>query len=90
MSTTDHIRERLAVLDPLQLDIHDDSAAHAGHAGARQGGGHYDLVIVSARFEGCSAVARHRLIYTALGDMMRADIHALAIKAYTPAEFEQF
>ncbi|MBN9695803.1 MAG: BolA family transcriptional regulator [Zoogloea sp.] len=86
MSVMDRIREKLAVLAPLQLDLIDDSHLHAGHAGARSGGGHYRLAIVSAAFSGKNTVARHRLVYDALGDMMRKDIHALAIQARTPDE----
>jgi BolA protein len=80
------MQEKLAALDPQRLDIADDSARHAGHAGAREGGGHYRLTIVSARFAGCGTVQRHRLIYEALGPMMRREIHALSIKALTPDE----
>lgn len=87
MSVVERIRERLAAALPSELiEIQDDSALHAGHAGAREGGGHYRLTIVSAAFEGRSTVARHRLIYHALGDMMKKDIHALAIRALTAAE----
>ncbi len=86
MSVTDRIRDKLAVLAPLQLELIDDSHLHAGHAGARSGGGHYRLAIVSAAFSGKNTVARHRLVYEALGDMMRKDIHALAIQARTPDE----
>lgn len=82
----DRIRERLAVLSPTAIDIQDDSALHAGHAGARAGGGHYRLHIVSAAFEGKSTVARHRLIYATLGDMMKKEIHALAIRAVSASE----
>jgi BolA protein len=78
------IRARLAALDPLSIEIIDDSALHAGHAGARSGGGHYRLTIVSPRFAGLGTVARHRLIYETLGDLMKRDIHALAIEARTP------
>ena len=86
MTTIAAMREKLAALEPLRLDIADDSAKHAGHAGARDGGGHYRLSIVSARFAGCGTVQRHRLIYEALGPMMRREIHALSIKALTPDE----
>ncbi|MEZ5613613.1 MAG: BolA family protein [Rhodocyclaceae bacterium] len=86
MNTLDLMREKLAALEPLHLDIADDSAKHAGHAGARDGGGHYRLTIVSPRFAGCATTQRHRLIYEALGPMMRGEIHALGIKALTPEE----
>lgn len=80
------IRERLRALDPELLELRDDSALHAGHAGARDGGGHFALTIVSPQFAGKSTVARHRLIYAALGSLMRREIHALAIRAYAPGE----
>ncbi len=80
------IRERLLALAPESLGVYDDSHEHAGHAGARGGGGHYQLVIVSKQFQGKPAVARHRLVYQALADLLPARIHALAIRAYTPEE----
>jgi len=80
------IRERLAALDPETLDLADESALHAGHAGAAAGGGHYRLVIVSPRFRGHGTVARHRMVYDALGPMMRREIHALSIQALAPEE----
>lgn len=82
----ERIEARLAVLEPDSIDLTDDSAKHAGHAGARGGGGHFELVIVSSQFEGKSSQARHRLIHAALGDMLEREIHAIAIKAYTPDE----
>lgn len=78
------MRSLLATLDPLSMEIADDSALHAGHAGARGGGGHYRLRIVSTRFAGLSTVARHRLVYETLGDLMQREIHALAIDARSP------
>ncbi|WP_269532381.1 BolA family transcriptional regulator [Chitinimonas sp. BJYL2] len=86
MNTPDKIRAKLASLAPTVLELTDDSAKHAGHAGAASGGGHYRLVIVSEQFTGLALIARHRLIYDALGDMMRQDIHALAIDAKTQSE----
>lgn len=86
MSTPDAMREKLAALDPLRIEIVDDSAKHAGHAGAKGGGGHFRLTIVSPRFFGCGTMQRHRLIYEALGAMMRGEIHALSIKALAPNE----
>ncbi|MFZ5509026.1 MAG: BolA family protein [Pseudomonadota bacterium] len=80
------MRERLAVLEPQQLDIIDDSAAHAGHEGAKGGGGHYRMTIVSPRFAGKRTLERHRLIFEALGPMMRREIHALSIRAFAPGE----
>jgi BolA protein len=74
-------------LMPVQLDIVDDSAAHAGHVGAMQsGGGHFSAFIVAEAFVGKTQVQRHQLVYRALGDLMRTDIHALMIKALTPNE----
>ena len=73
-------------LSPLSLAVSDDSHKHAGHAGARGGQGHFSVDIVSAAFAGRLPLARHRLVYAALGEMMQADIHALSIKARTPDE----
>jgi BolA family transcriptional regulator, general stress-responsive regulator len=84
VTTLDNIRERLAVLEPTLIEIIDDSALHAGHAGARSGGGHYRLVIVSPKFAGKATMARHRLVYDALGSLMQREIHALTINARTP------
>ena len=81
----DRIRASLATLAPERLDVRDDGALHVGHAGAA-GGGHFTLTIVSARFEGANRVARHRMVYDALGPLMHSGIHALAIDARTPAE----
>lgn len=86
MNTPDQIRERLAVLEPLAIDIADDSAQHAGHAGARSGGGHFRMTIVSPLFAGKAVMARHRLVYDALGSLMQREIHALSITAKTPEE----
>jgi BolA protein len=82
----ERIEQRLAVLEPDSVDLTDDSAKHAGHAGAKGGGGHFELIIVAAQFEGKSLQARHRLIHTALGEMLEREIHAISIKAYTPDE----
>lgn len=86
MNTLEKIRERLAPLSPERLEIEDESARHAGHEGAKGGGGHYRLSIVSAQFEGKSPLARHRMIHELLGEMMQKEIHAIGIKAYTPGE----
>ncbi len=86
MSVIDAIRERLAALDPVAIEIADDSAKHAGHAGAKGGGGHFRLAIVSSRFAGCRTMERHRLVYDALGPLMKQEIHALSIIAKTPDE----
>jgi len=80
------IEQKLAALEPSLLQLTDDSALHAGHEGAKGGGGHYSLTIVSPQFAGKNTVARHRLIYSALGPMMQQQIHALAIRAYAPGE----
>lgn len=81
------IREKLtAALAPLSLEIQDDSAKHAGHVGARDGGGHFNVHIVSAAFAGKSPIERHRLVYGALGDAMQREIHALSIQAKSPDE----
>ena len=80
------LRERLAEFKPVHLELIDDSAKHAGHAGALSGGGHYRLLIVSSEFSGKSTLTRHRLIYTALGELMRSKIHALSIQALAPDE----
>ncbi|WP_297798747.1 BolA family protein [Arenimonas sp. GDDSR-1] len=80
------IRSALDALDPSSLDIRDDSHKHAGHAGARDGRGHFSVRIVSARFEGLLPLKRHRLVYDMLGPLMETDIHAVAIQARTPAE----
>ena len=83
----DRIREKLtAALAPTRLEIQDDSAKHAGHEGARGGGGHFNVQIVSAEFSGKSLVERHRMVYGALGDAMQSEIHALSIQAKTPDE----
>jgi BolA protein len=86
MSTPEQMREKLAALTPEKLEILDESAKHAGHEGAKSGGGHYQLTIVSARFTGLPTLARHRLVYDTLAGMMHKEIHALSIKAYTPDE----
>lgn len=74
------------MLHPISIEIDDDSALHAGHAGARLGGGHFRLRIVAECFRGKTTVARHRLVYDALGELMRTRIHALAIQALTADE----
>jgi BolA family transcriptional regulator, general stress-responsive regulator len=81
------IRERLLdALDPELLEIADESHLHAGHAGARDGRGHFRVMIVSPAFTGETRIRRHQLIYAALGEMMQTDIHALAIQALAPGE----
>ena len=79
------MRGRLAALSPSVLELQDESAQHAGHAGARaSGGSHWQLTIVSEEFRGRNPVARHRMVYEALGDLMERDIHALRIDARAP------
>jgi len=73
-------------LAPSQLEIEDDSHRHAGHAGARDGRGHFNVLVVSEQFRSLAPLARHRAVYAALGSMMDTDIHALSIRAYTPDE----
>ena len=81
--TQSKMHARLAALDPMSLEIIDESHKHAGHAGA----GHYLLDIVSEQFSGKKTVARHRMIYSALGELMKREIHALTIRAHTPDEY---
>ena len=73
-------------LKPESLEVIDQSHLHVGHAGAQSGAGHFDVIVVANKMDGLSQVARHRMIYEALGDMMPQEIHALSIKAYTPEE----
>ena len=81
------IREALeASFAPTQLVVNDDSHLHAGHAGARDGRGHYSVEIVSEAFAGKNSLSRHRAVYAALGEMMTTDIHALQIQARAPGE----
>jgi BolA family transcriptional regulator, general stress-responsive regulator len=75
-----------AALAPQALDVVDDSARHAGHAGARDGRGHFNVAVVSVAFAGMAPLARHRMVYAALGAMMESDIHALSIVARAPGE----
>ena len=85
----DMIREKLTTaFSPEQLDIIDESHLHAGHPGARSGGGHFVATIVSTAFDGKNMLERHRMVYDALGDIMNTEIHALSIKAYTPEELQ--
>lgn len=86
MTKIDTIRQHLSVLEPVSLEIFDDSHQHLGHGGFRNDGSHFRMQIVSTHFEGKNKVARHRLVYAALGEMMKEDIHAMNIDAKTPAE----
>jgi BolA protein len=83
--TIDLLRERLSSLQPIRLEIQDDSAMHAGHIG-NQGGGHYTISIESSLFSGKSTIIRHRMIYQAVGDLIPSRIHALSIRAVAPDE----
>lgn len=85
MSAVDRLRQCLAQLDPVALEIRDDSAKHAGHAGAKEGG-HFAVNIVSPRFAGLSTMQRHRLVYQAVGNLKEQGIHALSIVAKAPGE----
>lgn len=86
--------ERVAAIDqrlretfaPEALEIEDDSAAHAGHVGARSGKGHFNVLIVAEAFAGKPLLERHRMVYEALGELMHTDIHALSVKALAPGE----
>ena len=73
-------------LQPLQLDVEDESHRHAGHEGARDGRGHFRVRVVAAEFSGMPLIRRHQRVYAALGDMMRTDIHALALETRAPGE----
>lgn len=75
-----------AALHPVRLEIVDQSHRHAGHAGARDGRGHFDVLIVSDTFNGKLPLARHRMVFAAVGDLMETDIHALSIKALSTDE----
>jgi BolA protein len=83
----DRIRACLvATFEPLECQLVDESHLHAGHAGAASGAGHFRLRLVSERFEGLTRLARHRLVYDSLRDMMQTEIHALNITAFAPSE----
>ncbi len=90
MNRIDSIQTRLKnTLSPLECALDDESALHAGHPGAASGGGHYRLRLVCHQFEGLSLVARHRLVYDAVRDLMQTEIHALAIVAIAPSEISK-
>jgi BolA protein len=86
MNLLEAIEARLASLDPSSVEVADESGQHLGHAGWKPGGSHFRLTIVSPRFAGRDRVSRHRMVYEALGPLMRDDIHALAINALAPDE----
>ncbi len=79
------LENRLSLLDPEKIEVIDESHLHAGHRGAKEGG-HYKITIVAKAFIGKSTMTRHRLVYNAIGDLMRQGIHALSIKALAPGE----
>jgi BolA protein len=78
------LTERFA---PEHLEIRDESAKHAGHSGARHGGGHFHVTVVSGVFRGLDRLSRHRMVYDALGERFRSEIHALSLQAFTPEEW---
>jgi BolA protein len=86
MDLSEAIRGRLAALEPQSVDLLDESGKHAGHEGAKAGGSHFRLTIVSPRFSGKDPLTRHRMVYEVLGPLMHSDIHALAIRAFAPDE----
>jgi len=87
LSVAEQIRARLAALQPERLELVDESESHRGHAGYSAGGGtHWRLTIVAPAFSGLATVARHRMVYEALGELMQHPIHALAITARAPDE----
>ena len=89
MNVIELIHQKLDELAPEAIEIIDDSAKHAGHAGTRDGGGHYRLTIIADRFAGLSTMKRHRLVYDALGPLMKREVHALSITARSPQESQE-
>ncbi len=87
-------KDRVAIIEsrlneafkPSWLQVKDQSHLHAGHAGAEDGRGHFEVTIVADGFEGCRPLERHRMVFEALGSMMQTDIHALRLHTFTPAE----
>ncbi|XXK21081.1 BolA family protein [Arenicellales bacterium nBUS_48] len=87
MSVKDQIHRRLMEnLGAESVEIEDQSHLHAGHAGAASGGGHYDVIVISSAFNNLNTLGRHRLIYRAVDDLMKKEIHALSIQAFSPDE----
>ncbi len=83
----EQIKQKITeAIQPESIELIDNSAAHAGHAGTQKGGGHYHITIVADVFDGKSLVQRHQLVYQALGDLMKQEIHALGINALTSSE----
>jgi BolA family transcriptional regulator, general stress-responsive regulator len=87
MSLIETIQNRLALLEPINLEIEDDSAAHAGHKG-NGGGGHFNIKVISSHFSQKSQIIRHRLIYQALNDLIPQQIHAISIVAISPDDLK--
>ena len=86
MNLAESIQARLAALEPASVELQDESGQHLGHAGWKPGGSHFRLIIVSPHFAGRDRLSRHRMVYDALGPLIRDDIHALAIHALAPDE----
>jgi BolA protein len=86
MTLADAIQARLAALEPVSVDLQDESGQHLGHAGWKAGGSHFRVIIVSPRFAGRDRLSRHRMVYDALGTLIHNEIHALAIHALAPDE----
>jgi BolA protein len=90
MTTAEKIESRLRErLSASHVEVEDESHRHVGHAGAASGGGHYSCLIVADSFAGQTALERHRSVYQALGDLMNSEIHALALRTFSPAEFRK-
>jgi len=90
MSRIEDLRNRItSALGADIVELQDDSAKHRGHAGSRGGAGHYSVVVVAARFAGMGRVERHRAVYDAVGDMIPGEVHALAVRALTPEEWQR-
>lgn len=87
MNTAETIAATLRhALGAIEVTVEDESALHAGHAGAASGGGHFRVIVISPQFEGKSLVARHRMVYAALANEMQHAIHALALTTLTPSQ----
>jgi BolA protein len=86
MNVAETLQRRLAPLEPTALEVRDDSARHAGPAGAAGGAGHFSVTIVSEHFLGMGRLARHRAVLDRVGDLIPYPVHALAIQAYAPDE----
>jgi len=89
MSRVDELKSRITTaLAAEHVEIQDDSAQHRGHAGASGGAGHYTAIVVAPSFAGQSRLERHRAVYAAVGDMIPTEVHALVVRAFTPAEWQ--